>query len=613
MTKKIFFNSTISVIGFAGMMIGLFISSSFKSEEYTYNIFTDINHSFSNLDKASEDFRKRKIGVDSLQTILTDARKSYKKGEFLLAFYFPEYVSEHLNGAPILATEIENSKPLLNTPAGLQILDELIFSSEAENKSNEIANLSRRLKNSFSVLNTRTNLLHISSDDAIIAMRLQLVRLFALGVTGFDTPGSLNGIEETIASLEGMQKYLNEEKIIKNKKSKQEIEDLFDKTIAYLVANSDFDTLDRLTLLTDYIDPLYKKLGDFHKKQPNEYLANITAWNPASTSIFASDFLNPYFYTELTAEENSEQLKKLGEKLFFDANISQTKTLSCASCHQPDKAFTDGKPKSMSKIHGKTVLRNSPTLLNAVYADRYFYDLRAFSLEQQIEHVIFEEGEFNTSYTQIVDAINKDESYSSLIEDAFGNNEISRKKISKAFSSYVLSLQSFNSSFDLYARKEKTTIPDDVRNGFNLFMGKANCATCHFVPTFSGLVPPLYTDSESEILGVLKQPNASVADEDAGRYNNQISVEHLWIYNKSFKTTTVRNIALTAPYFHNGAYQTLREVVDFYDTGGGEGIGLHVENQTLSADFLNLTEKEKKDLIAFMEALSDNPFNTNIN
>src|SRR5690606_33847641 len=145
------FNSTISVIGFAGMMIGLFISSSFKSEEYTYNIFTDINHSFSNLDKASEDFRKRKIGVDSLQTILTDARKSYKEGEFLLAFYFPDDVCEDGNRAPILETDIEISKPLLNSPAGLQILVEVTFSSEGVNMRNDIANLSRRLLNSFSV------------------------------------------------------------------------------------------------------------------------------------------------------------------------------------------------------------------------------------------------------------------------------------------------------------------------------------------------------------------------------------------------------------------------------------------------------------------------------
>ena len=138
-------------------------------------------------------------------------------------------------------------------------------------------------------------------------------------------------------------------------------------------------------------------------------------------------------------------------------------------------------------------------------------------------------------------------------------------------------------------------------------MGKAACATCHFVPTFAGLVPPLYNENESEILGVLANPleSSPKLDEDKGRLDNQIYNEYAWIYERSVKTTTVRNAALTAPYFHNGAYPTLDQVIDFYNKGGGGGLGLNVTNQTLPPDPLNLTEPEVKALIAFMTSLND--------
>ena len=169
-----------------------------------------------------------------------------------------------------------------------------------------------------------------------------------------------------------------------------------------------------------------------------------------------------------------------------------------------------------------------------------------------------------------------------------------------------MSLQSFSSPFDKYIRGEQADIPAEVKRGFNLFAGKANCATCHFMPTFSGLVPPFYNENESEILGVLDDPKKTPRlDMDMGRNDNKIQSEQAWIFERSFKTTTIRNIEVTGPYFHNGAYSTLEEVIDFYDNGGGEGVGLGVSNQTLSPDALNLTDEEKSNLIAFLKSLTD--------
>ncbi len=273
------------------------------------------------------------------------------------------------------------------------------------------------------------------------------------------------------------------------------------------------------------------------------------------------------------------------------------------------KDFADGMPKSLSNVKGKSVLRNAPTLINAVYADRFFYDLRAFTLEQQAEHVIFNPDEFNTAYSTILKKLAQSEKYSKQFKGVYGKGEITREKFSKALASYVLSLRSFNSPFDKYIRGESEELSQEAKNGFNLFMGKANCATCHFAPTFAGLVPPLYNENESEILGVLADPKAKSPklDSDQGRLANSILSEYAWIYEKSFKTSTVRNAALTGPYFHNGAYETLEEVIDFYNNGGGGGLGLNVINQTLSADPLNLSDKEKKELIAFINTLNDVP------
>ena len=134
-------------------------------------------------------------------------------------------------------------------------------------------------------------------------------------------------------------------------------------------------------------------------------------------------------------------------------------------------------------------------------------------------------------------------------------------------------------------------------------MGKAKCGTCHFLPLFSGAKPPRYYYIESEVIGVPATPNKKNAqlDKDLGRY----AITGLSLHKFSFKTPTIRNAALTAPYMHNGVFNTLEEVIDFYDNGGGKGLGIAPANQTLPFDQLHLTEGEKRDLISFIKSLTD--------
>jgi cytochrome c peroxidase len=156
-----------------------------------------------------------------------------------------------------------------------------------------------------------------------------------------------------------------------------------------------------------------------------------------------------------------------------------------------------------------------------------------------------------------------------------------------------------SAAFDAYMRGDGKALTTNEIGGFNLFMGKARCATCHYLPLFSGVLPPRYMQMEAEVIGVPQTKKGKRIDPDPGLY----AIIPQEFNRHAFKTTTVRNIAKTAPYMHNGVFQTLEEVIDFYDKGGGAGMGIKIGNQTLVADRLHLTVKEKKELVDFIQSL----------
>jgi cytochrome c peroxidase len=180
---------------------------------------------------------------------------------------------------------------------------------------------------------------------------------------------------------------------------------------------------------------------------------------------------------------------------------------------------------------------------------------------------------------------------------------ITPASIRMAIAAYVRSLTALNSPFDRALRGDTLAMNAQQRFGFNLFMGKGRCATCHFLPFFNSTAPPLFAHSEGEIIGVPDRPVTRGARLDAD--SGQGRVDRLAVHLFAFKVPTLRNITLTAPYMHNGVYPTLDQVVDFYDRGGGEGIGAKVPGQTLPDSRLNLTVEEKRALVAFMGALTD--------
>lgn len=284
--------------------------------------------------------------------------------------------------------------------------------------------------------------------------------------------------------------------------------------------------------------------------------------------------------------------------------------MSCAKCHQPEKAFTDGLPKSITNTEDFMGLRNTPTLINAIFTKGYFHDLREEDPSRQINHVVKDKNEFNSDFIDIMDRLEVQGEYKNSFIEAFPEIKISKYAITAAITAYVSSLTSFDSPFDKYMRGEIYDIDPKVIRGFNLFAGKAACATCHFIPTFSGLVPSSYKESESEVLGVPDLWNESasmVLDSDPGRARSgkpRDEAPHLMF---SFKTSTIRNVNKTAPYMHNGSFASLKDVMNFYNKGGGVGLGFPLEYQTLSSDPLDLEDSEISDIISFMESLTSIP------
>lgn len=566
----------------------------------------------------AEDLENNKESIEQIQQTHRNTRFKFKSIEFLVDYFDPSATKRWLNGPPL--PSVEANVPEVNplAPVGLQVLDELVYGEEIFEQKDSILELLSLLESNFSNIKRHQKSVRLTHRHIFEAARKQLIRTFTLGLTGFDTPASGMALPEAMESMKAMASSLKVYYPMIAKKDEAlsgEIQSLMNSTIFKLAMAGEFDTFNRLQFLKENINPLYSLLLKAHKTLGIEFLEEVSrqpvALNYHSDNLFAEDFLNAGYYANMNFEDPTfKKRAAIGRLLFFDPILSSNNERSCNSCHQPDKAFTDGIAKSRAIDMDGHISRNSPSLVNAVYSERYFYDMREPQLERQIMHVVFDSLEFATNFATIVSKLEQSEAYTKMFKEAYVNQAkyaLSKWSVTDALAAYVASLTSFNSTFDKYVRDEITEIAPAVERGFNLFMGKAACGTCHFAPTFNGTVPPFYTETESEILGVplSKDTINAQMDPDLGRSDSGRPIDEAYFYQHSFKTVTVRNIAKTAPYMHNGVYTTLEEVVDFYNKGGGVGLGFEVPYQTLPFSNLSLNEQEKKDLVAFMESLTD--------
>lgn len=496
-----------------------------------------------------------------LQQLFLQARLAYKKFEWA-AEYFSPAVAKKLNGQP--AAEIREPLP----PEGLQVIETLLYPAyDTANKQQLLREL-QQLPAAAEKCALYFQHIDVMDWQVFDAARLEIFRIDALGIAGFDAQLSQNSMRECAAALSGMQH------IVSMFDRGEVLTQPFKNAESYLSANNNFNSFNRAAFITQYANPLSAKLYTLEKKlhiSEGDYnrLLRQDAVTFFDTGAFNAFAYMPGGYTNKNIDAGK------GEKLFNSVELSGNRTRSCATCHQPSKAFTDGLFANTA-IDGNGLLkRNTPTLLNAALQPSLFYDMRVNSLEAQVMDVVQSSHEMHCS--------------PALVKQRTG---MDIQEVAKNIAAYVRTLVKLNSRFDAYMRGDARAMSVQEVNGFNLFMGRAKCGTCHFMPLFNGTMPPAYIYGEAEVIGVPATNKLTVADDDAG------------VYMHAFKTPTLRNAALTAPYMHNGVYATLQQVIDFYDKGGGQGEGLPVPNQTLPSKKLLLTAKEKLDLLAFINCLN---------
>lgn len=547
---------------------------------------------------------EKKADARQMLARFSTVRVAFKRFEFMLE-YLDNRHYPFFNG--VNAVEMDDGAVTNAKPEGMQVIESELY-NDSLNYS-RILFLTKQLK--YRTLYFYTIFKNASLRDNYIfeAMRFHFIRMETLNLVAFDSPKLRNNTAEIRSALLTFQTILGYYKNDQNAGQIKRINTDLQKTESYL-EQKNFTSLDRLLFIKNYIQPLVKEIALLQENLNISFLESLykvfRAVNLKALNIYDTDFLNARFYAKDKYHKDNPLYTALGKRLFFDKRLSVDSSMSCATCHQPAKAFTDGLPVSITNKAGVFQHRNTPTVLNAALQAAYFYDLAATSLETQVDHVMVNPLEFNFNYDEAVKRLKDDTLYVRLFGEAFPeykNDAISSVSINTCISDFERSLIRLNSPFDQYMRGEITQLDPAVKRGFNLFMGKAQCGSCHFAPTFSGTAPPFYGMSESEVLGTTKVWDTlhPVPDEDIGRFK----IMEYEPYRHAFKTSTVRNASLTAPYMHNGGFKTLDEVLDFYDRGGGAGLGLNVPNQTLPPERLNLSRQDKQDLISFMKALTD--------
>lgn len=547
----------------------------------------------------------QRIGNDT--TAVTDARQAlrecrlyYKRIEFFLTYFF--FSESMVYNAPP-KYEIEEPYMEYQHPAGMQLIEALLYETDVAAHKKELQEQAELI--SSSARDIKGLLYGFSATDARLleSMRLELVRIIALHISGYDAPLLKSGIAEAEQALLSFQYHL--QPFVHGNNAYSDSAARYVQGALDYVHNhtASFDSFDRLGFLTDYMLPLQTYFGKCIE-QGNRLLQTAPSLNYQASHLFSADALHITAFGGV-ADTASEALVLLGRELFFETALSGNNRRSCASCHQPDRYFADALDRSQS-FNGSDVLkRNTPTLLYACYQHAQFWDGRATSLDQQVKMVMQSAEEMHADTIIAMQQLQQKKKYVQQFASAFPQTggDITLSATAAAIAAYLRTLSNMNSPFDRYIQGDKQALTATQQWGFNLFMGKAQCATCHFAPVFNGLTPPLYQLTEFEVLGTTASGMAApaLADSDSGRYD----VFPISFYRQAFKTPTVRNAAKTAPYMHNGRFATLEEVVEFYDKGGGAGLGLATETQTLSAAPLHLSEAEKKALVRFMEALTD--------
>lgn len=278
---------------------------------------------------------------------------------------------------------------------------------------------------------------------------------------------------------------------------------------------------------------------------------------------------------------------ELGKLLFFDTRLSRDDTISCATCHHPKRGWTDLEPSSKAVgFEGITGPRNSPTLLNVAYNSRHFWDGRAKTLEEQALGPMQADVEMNMPIEVLIPKLNAIKAYVKLFEEVYPGEGLTKTTLAKAVASFERTIVSGLSPFDKYIQGDENSMTQEQIAGFELFKTKAHCTDCH--DTFN------FTDGSFHNIGLSK---GELKGKELGRYNLKNRASWYGV----MKTPTLRDVTKSAPYFHDGSVETLKESTEICSSGGRHKKGVH--NKSDSMKDRGLSQKEKDAIEAFLRAL----------
>ncbi|MEP6686948.1 MAG: cytochrome c peroxidase [Gemmatimonadales bacterium] len=547
----------------------------------------------------------RRSPAGTMQAAFRRARRAYKRVEYLVADRLPE-AELAVNGPP-LPRPHESMADVVLPPAGLQVIEGVLFPSTSPTADSVIAAQVRLLAPALAALR-RVRTSGQSDSRFFDAVRQEIARVSTLGIAGFDATVSGDAIGESAEALRGVRAGLAAYRPPAPHPSWRawdELDRRLGNAVAALEAEPMFDRFDRLAFIAGSARPAAEALTRFQQALGIPRAGRPGAWPMAANTIFDPGALDPFDYAPSDAPALRPELVALGRMLFFDPRLSRSERRACATCHQPARGFADGRTRARVDP-GPGRARNTPTLLNAAVQPFQFADARARSLEDQVAAVMANPREMNLPLDSAAAKLRADHALVTRFAAVYGvaaSHAITPRRLQTSLAAFVRSLVAVDSRFDRAVRGDTAALSPEARLGFTVFMGKGACATCHFLPTFGGSMPPGLLESEPEVIGVPSNAVRAGArvDPDPG----VAGFDHARIHRHAFKTPSLRNVALTAPYMHNGVYRTLDQVVEFYDRGGGAGIGIALANQTLAPEQLHLTGAERRALIAFMGALTD--------
>ena len=429
-------------------------------------------------------------------------RQVYRSFEFLLPLMHSEEEIQSINNSKFWVWQDSVFQRQYPATGSLQFLEKILLGGpeKSEDATLHLARTGRFIAG----LPLKLTESKVSGAELLYAVVLDQYRQYFLTLSAYDRLDTGTIMVEYKAALNNHHRYLEvleeSQPGIRLDKQLKESERLIRK-----LRETEFDELERLSLLRKNLQPL---LGGLSKKALLVSKNRIPEWAQAlqwnGVSPFSANWLNPLHFTT-TKDTIAYDLKvATGKLLFFDPILSSNNKRTCASCHKPQKAFTDGRITSQGFDFSAKLPRNAPSLVNTVFNREFGHDGRFPDLEAQIRSVIYNHQEFRSTLPEITQKLATSGEYRQLFARCFPGAEapIDSNRVLEVLAVYTASLVSFDSPLDRYMQGVRRDIEATVVEGYNLFMGKAMCGSCHFAPLFSGLKPPLYAHQEYHSHGI---------------------------------------------------------------------------------------------------------------